>query len=75
MSTKHRFRGKYRLQVRERDHGPAHVHLTGGGFDVLIYLETLQSVGAWPKGLKAEVTHWIEQHHDELMQEWRKWHT
>jgi hypothetical protein len=31
MSTKYRFRDKYRIQLREKDHLPPHVHLTGGG--------------------------------------------
>ena len=44
VTTKQRFRNnKYRLEVRERDHLPMHVHLVGGGFDVLIDLATLQS--------------------------------
>jgi hypothetical protein len=46
MTTKQRFRNnKYRLEVRERDHGPAHVHLTGGGFDVIIDLLSLVTDG------------------------------
>lgn len=46
MTTKQRFRNnKYRLEVRERDHGPAHVHLVGGGFDVIIDLGSLETDG------------------------------
>ncbi len=30
MTTKQRFRNKYRLQLREKDHEPMHVHLVGG---------------------------------------------
>ena len=74
MTTKHRFRNKFRLEVRERDHAPAHVHLTGGGFDVLIMLDTLQSEGIWPPGLKTEVLEWVELNREELMKEWKKWH-
>lgn len=55
MTTKHRFRGKYRLELREREHGPAHVHLVGGDVDLLIDIRTLETDGAWPRGLKAEV--------------------
>ena len=45
MTTKHRFRGKYRLEIRERDHGPPHCHLVGGAVDVIIDLATLASDG------------------------------
>lgn len=46
MTTKQRFRGnKYRLEVRERDHGPAHCHLVGGEVDVIIYLADLHTDG------------------------------
>lgn len=74
MTTKHRFHNnKYRLQIRERDHNPPHVHLVGGEFDVVIYLETLQTEGQWPKGLKSEVLSWIKLNFENLMREWRKW--
>ena len=75
MTTKQRFRNKkYRLEVRERDHGPAHAHLTGGGFDVIIYLISLATEGEWPRGLREEVLAWVSAHHKELMEEWQKWH-
>lgn len=75
MTTKQRFRNnKFRLEVRERDHGPAHVHLAGGGFDVVIELKTLATDGEWPRGLRAEVMAWVAAHRDELMKEWKKWH-
>ena len=75
VTTKQRFRNnKYRLEVRERDHLPMHVHLVGGGFDVLIDLATLQSSGAWPRGLQIEVMAWINANLDELVKDWKKWH-
>jgi hypothetical protein len=75
MSTKQRFRNnKYRLEVRERDHGPAHVHLVGGGFDVLTDLSSLEADGEWPRGLRHEVLTWVEVHRDDLLMEWKKWH-
>ena len=74
MTSKHRFRQKYRIELRERDHEPAHVHLTGGGVDVLIQLETLESEGVCPSDIKAEALEWIEAHKDELMEDWKKWH-
>ena len=30
MTTLQRFRNKYRLQLREKDHEPMHIHLVGG---------------------------------------------
>ncbi len=75
MTVKQCFRNKYVLQVRERDHNPPHVHLFGGGFDVTIVLETLESTGNFPSvTLKNEVIAYVEQHRDELLEEWRKWH-
>ena len=55
MTTQKRFRNKYRLEVRERDHSPVHVHLTDAGLDVIIDLQTLQTVGAWRADLRDEV--------------------
>ncbi|WP_252191624.1 DUF4160 domain-containing protein [Pseudomonas sp. MG-9] len=42
MTTKYRFRDKYRIQLREKDHPPPHVHPTGGGVDVMLSLETIE---------------------------------
>ena len=74
MTTKHRFRGKYRLEIRERDHGPQHCRLVGGAVDVIIDLATLASDGQWPCGLKTEVMAWVAANLDELWREWRQWH-
>ena len=74
MTTRHRFRNKYRLEIRERDHGPAHCHLVGGSTDVIIDLTTLESVGRWPRGLREEVMAWIEDNQSDLITEWNKWH-
>lgn len=76
MTTKHRFRNqKYRLEVRERDHGPAHCHLVGGEVDVIIYLDRLDSEGTWPRGLRVEVMEWIQDNLTDLWKEWYQWHT
>lgn len=74
MTTKKRFRKKYRLELRERDHGPAHVHLVGGEIDVIIYLDSLLSEGKWPKGMRQEVLDWIKQHQQQLTEDWNQWH-
>lgn len=74
MTTKKRFRNKYRLEVRERDHAPAHVHLFGGGYDVIIDLVTLEATGSWSRDLRDEVMVYINAHREELIEEWKKWH-
>lgn len=75
MTTKHRFHNnKFRLEIRERDHGPAHCHVVGGDTDVIIYLDTLASVGQWPRGLRKVVLAWVQENRDDLVMEWKKWH-
>ncbi len=75
MTTKKRFRNKYRLEVRERDHQPAHVHLFGGGLDVIIDLATLQTTGQWPRDLRDEVMGFVIENREDLWKEWSKWHS
>lgn len=75
MTSKQRFRNKYILQVRERDHNPPHVHLFGAGFDVTIDLQTFDSTGVWPAGLKTEVIAWVKDNREALMEEWILWHS
>ncbi len=75
MSTKQRFRNnKYRLELRERDHLPPHVHLTGGGLDILINLETLTHTGTCERTLLDEVLAWVQSNQQALLKEWKKWH-
>ena len=74
MTTVQRFRNKYRLQLRERDHEPMHVHLVGGEINAKFDLATLELVaGTLPAGLKAEVTEWLRSHQADLIKEWNKW--
>jgi hypothetical protein len=74
MTTVQRFRNKYRLQLRERDHEPMHVHLVGGEINAKFDLATLELVaGTLPAGLKAEVTDWLRSHQADLIKEWNKW--
>ena len=52
MTSKKRFRNKYRLQLREKDHEPMHVHLVGGDVNARIDLASLRVVaGVLPKNL------------------------
>jgi hypothetical protein len=74
MTTKHRLRGKYRLELRERDHLPPHVHLAGGAVNLRISLETFVCAGGAPADLRDEAIAWVKVHRDELMKGWKKWH-
>ncbi len=47
MTTKMRCRNKYRLQLREKDHEPMHVHLVGGAVNARIDLT--QEWKQWPR--------------------------
>ena len=74
MTSKKRFRNKYRLQLREKDHEPMHVHLVGGDVNVRIDLASLRVVaGILPKDLKREVIAWLRAHQAELIEEWKSW--
>lgn len=74
MTSKKRFRNKYRLQLREKDHEPMHVHLVGGEVNAKIDLLTLKVVaGEVPAGLWLEVLEWLNLNQAELMKEWKKW--
>ena len=74
MTSKKRFRNKYRLQLREKDHEPMHVHLAGGDVNVRIDLARLRIVaGSMPMDLKREVMAWLRAHQAELIEEWKSW--
>ena len=74
MTTKQRFRNKYRLQLREKDHEPMHIHLVGGKVNAKIDLATLQVVaGNIPANLKKEVIAWLTENQATLIEEWKKW--
>lgn len=74
MTTVQRFRNKYRLQLREKDHEPMHVHLVGSEVDARIDLQTLAVVaGSVPPGLLAEVQIWLAANQAALIKEWKKW--
>ena len=74
MTTFKRFRNKYRLQLRERDHEPKQVHLVGGEINAKFDLATLELVaGTLPAGSRADVTDWLRSHQADLIKEWNKW--
>jgi len=74
MTTKQRFRNKYRLQLREKDHEPMHVHLVGGEINARFDLATLALVaGSVPADLKTEVLAWLRENQADLIKEWKTW--
>ncbi|KAA0984780.1 DUF4160 domain-containing protein [Pseudomonas sp. ANT_J28] len=73
MSTKYRFRDTYRIQLREKDHPPPHVHLTGGGLDVMLSLETVEvMMGKAPPLIIKEALEWVRAHQVQLLEDWKR---
>lgn len=74
MTTKQRFRNKYRLQLREKDHEPMHVHLVGGDINAKFDLANLELVaGELPRDLHREVKAWLIANQADLIDEWKQW--
>jgi len=75
MSTLVRFHTKYRLELREKDHLPPHVHLTGAGVDVMIGLSPVVVLaGKAPRKVQDEALQWVTDNQNALLKEWEKWH-
>jgi len=75
MTTLIRFRSKYRLELREKDHLPPHVHLTGAGVDVMIgLLPVTVLAGSAPRAVLDEALQWVFDHQHDLLTQWQKWH-
>ena len=73
MSTKYRFRDSSRIQLREKDHPPPHVHLTGGGLDVMLSLETVEvMVGKAPPLIIKEALAWVRAHQVQSLEDWKR---
>ncbi|WP_069563818.1 DUF4160 domain-containing protein [Pseudomonas sp. 1D4] len=63
------------MELREKDHLPPHVHLTGAGVDVQISLEGgALMLGKAPRVVLEEALAWVSDHRAELLEEWNKWH-
>ena len=73
MTTKHRFRNKYRLELRENNHESMPVHFVGGDINAKIDLLTLKIVaGTIPANLKKEVMAWLQENPDTMIKEWKR---
>jgi Domain of unknown function (DUF4160) len=71
---KQRFRNKYRLQLREKDHEPMHVPFIGGEINAKFGLVTLALIaGDVPADLKNEVLKWLRNNQASLVEKWKTW--
>ncbi len=71
MTTKQRFRNKYRLQLRENDHEPMHIHVVGGDVNAKIDLITLKVIaGDIPTSLRKEILTWLIKNQAVMIEEW-----
>jgi hypothetical protein len=73
MTTLKRF-NKYRIELRENDHAPAHIHIVGADIDAMVNLHTLVIVGKLPKALKTEVLAYVTNNQKELLALWDSIH-
>jgi hypothetical protein len=74
MTTKQRFRNKFRLELRENDHEPMHVHFVGGDINAKIDLVTLEIVAGFitPVTLRKEVLTWLKDNQTNMIEEWKR---
>jgi len=73
MTTKYRFREKYRIQLREKDHPPPHVHLIGGGVEVMLSRETVEVMtGKAPPLIIKEALAWVSALQAQLLEDWKR---
>lgn len=62
------------MELREEDHNPMHVHITGPGTDATISLEDFEVThGEIPRKLLKKILIWVIEHREELIEEWKKW--
>jgi len=75
MTTLTRLHGKYRLELREKDHLPPHVHLTGAGVDAMIGLAPVAVLaGRAPRAVLHEALQWVNDHQNALLEKWKQCH-
>jgi len=68
-STIHRFKNA-RIAMFFGDHPPAHVHLLGPGFKVLIEVATLKTKGRGDQRVIAEAKAWVADNSELIMRIW-----
>jgi hypothetical protein len=53
------------------DHNPPHFHAYYGEYEILLTIETLETLGgSLPKRAKALVVEWALEHRNELLEDW-----
>jgi transcriptional regulator of NAD metabolism len=65
-----------RFQIYSKDHGPAHVHVSKDGAEVVVEIRTLKirkSKGFTDRAVKL-ILETIKQNERDLMQEWERLH-
>jgi len=73
MTTLKRIR-KYRIELCENDHAPAHVHVVGADVNAMIFLHDLRLIGTLPGALKGEVMAYLHDNQNELLALWNTLH-
>jgi hypothetical protein len=54
------------------DHAPAHFHAYYGDYEIEVTVEGGVVTGHFPKRALRAVLEWLDQHQDELMEDWRR---
>lgn len=54
------------------DHAPAHFHAYYGDYEIEVAIEGGVVTGHFPKRALRAVLEWLDQHQDELMEDWRR---
>lgn len=54
------------------DHNPPHFHIRYGEFKALVAIDGSVIKGTMPKNVLKNVFKWMEEHHDELLENWRR---
>ncbi|CAO3446669.1 hypothetical protein [Azospirillum argentinense] len=61
------------LEVRGREHYPAHFHVVGPDFAALVSIETLEiRESDLPRAVKREALEWAATNRDKLVAEWNR---
>lgn len=67
--------GKFRAAMHVNDHNPAHVHVSGPDFELLVFLDDLSIEGTAAEArAAADALTWIEAHRLELLERWAREH-
>ena len=72
MVTLHRSRN-WKIEVFGREHGIAHLHVTGPGFRATVNIETGETIaGSLPSAALKEVRRWLDDNRDLALKLWKE---